>query len=281
MRSSAPWIPSSPSSSEIMPDQFCIVTPSFNQAPYLEATMQSVLSQNMPGLQYIVLDGGSTDGSADIIRRYGDRLAYWESAPDKGQSDAIHRGFQRGQGNILGWLNSDDTLEPGALERVARVFAENPDVMFVYGDYYVLYPDGSKVLKPKVSFDFNIALYAYLMIPQPSAFWRREAYEEIGGLNLDLHYAMDWDLFLRIGQRHPHKFVHIREPLSTFRVHPESKSVSKRTAFSKEIRFVQGQFMNDPRWRRKIKEKLYLLKIEWMYLTERGTLILKKDKSKA
>lgn len=264
-----------------MSDQFCLVTPSFNQAPYIEATIQSVLSQDAPGLQYIVLDGGSTDGSAEIIRRYGDRLAHWESAPDKGQSDAIHRGFQLGKGNILGWLNSDDTLEPGALERVARVFAENPEVMFVYGDYYCLYPDGRRVLKPKVSFDFDIALYAYLMIPQPSAFWRREAYEAVGGLNLDLHYAMDWDLFLRIGKRYPQQFVHLPVPLSTFRVHPESKSVSKRAPFSKEIRFVQGQFCSDPRWWRKLKEKLYLLKIEWMYLTERGILILKKDQSKA
>jgi len=264
-----------------MSDQFCIVTPSYNQAPYIEATMQSVLTQDGPPLQYMVLDGGSTDGSAEIIRRYSDRLTYWESGPDKGQSDAIHRGFQRGDGNILAWLNSDDTYEPGALALVARTFAENPQAVFVYGDYYVLYPDGSKVLKPKVSFDFNIALYAYLMIPQPSAFWRREVYEEAGGLNLDLHYAMDWDLFLRIGKRHPERFIHLSVPLSTFRVHPESKSVSKREAFRKENQFVRGQFTSDPRWRRKLKEKLYLAKIEWKYLTERGRLVLKKDRSKA
>jgi glycosyltransferase involved in cell wall biosynthesis len=264
-----------------MPDQFCIVTPSYNQAPYVEATLQSVLSQGAPGLEYIVLDGGSTDGSAEIIRRYGDRLTYWESAPDKGQSDAIHRGFQRGRGNIMAWLNSDDTYEPGALARVARAFAENPNAVCVYGDYYVLYPDGSKVLKPKVSFDFNIALYAYLMIPQASAFWRREVYEEVGGLNLDLHYSMDWDLFLRIGRRYPDRFVHIPEPLSTFRVHADSKSVSKREAFRKENRFVRGQFTGDPRWRRKLKEKFHLARVEWKYLTERGTLILKKDRTKA
>jgi hypothetical protein len=119
------------------------------------------------------------------------------------------------------------------------------------------------------------------MIPQPSAFWRREVYEEVGGLNLDLHYSMDWDFFLRVGQRHPHRFVHIPEPLSTFRVHAVSKSVSQREGFRKENRFVRGQFTGDPRWRRKIKEKFYLGMVEWKYLTERGKLMLKKDHSKA
>ena len=224
---------------------------------------------------------GSTDRSPEIIRGYADRLAYWESERDQGQSDAIARGFKTADGEILAWLNSDDTYEPGALARVAQAFRDHPDAVLVYGDYYVLYPDGRKVLKPKVSFDFQIALYAYLMIPQPSAFWRREAYEAVGGLNLDLHYSMDWDLFLRIGQRYPDRFVHIPEPLSMFRVHPESKSVSKREEVRQENRFVRGQFTKDPRWWRKIKDKYYLARVEWKYLTERGRLILKKDRAKA
>ncbi len=262
-------------------DGFCIVTPSYNQANFIDDTIRSVLTQEGPRLSLVIMDGGSTDRSPEIIRSYADRLAYWESAPDKGQSDAIHRGFQHASGNILAWLNSDDTYEPGALARVARAFAEKPDTVLVYGDYYVLYPDGRKVLKPKVSFDFGVALYTYLMIPQPSAFWRREVYETVGGLNLDLHYSMDWDLFLRIGQRYPGLIVHLPEPLSTFRVHAESKSVSKREAFRQENRFVREQFTRDPRWLRKMKEKLYLAKIEWKYLTERGHLVLKKDRSKA
>ena len=108
-----------------------------------------------------------------------------------------------------------------------------------------------------------------------------EAYEAVGGLNLDLHYSMDWDLFLRIGQRYPDRFVHIPEPLSMFRVHPDSKSVSKREEIRQENRFVRGQFTTDPRWWRKTKETYYLARVEWKYLTERGRLILKKDSSKA
>ena len=122
-----------------------VVTPSFNQAPFLEETIQSVLSQGYPDLEYIVMDGGSTDGSAEIIGKYADRLTDWKSAKDGGQADAIRTGFARATGEILCWLNSDDTIAPGTLRRIGEFFAANPDVDLVYGDLNLVTAEGKRL----------------------------------------------------------------------------------------------------------------------------------------
>ncbi|MGH2756009.1 MAG: glycosyltransferase family 2 protein [Actinomycetota bacterium] len=258
-----------------------VVTPSYNQAGYLKETIESVLSQGYPELEYIIMDGGSTDGSAELIESYASDLAYWQSEPDAGQSDAIRRGFERGTGEILAWLNSDDTYEPGTLHRIGATFAEQRDAAMVYGDYFVLYPDGRKVLKRKIGFDFKICLYSYLMIPQPSSFWRADAYKAVGGLDPAFRFAMDYDFFLRMGARFEDQVVHIREPFSTFRVHPTSKSVAEQDSFGGELRQIRQRFFSGPRWSWKLRKYLYLLKAQSRFVIERGTLPLRKDRAKA
>jgi glycosyltransferase involved in cell wall biosynthesis len=257
-----------------------IITPSYNQADYLEQTILSVLNQDYPAIEYIIIDGGSTDGSVEIIKKYESRLAYWQSKPDKGQSDAIATGFAKATGDVIAWLNSDDYYEEGALKRAGEFYAQHPDTVMVYGDYYNLYPDGSKTLKPKISFDFKACLYAYMMVAQQSSFFSRDAYLKIGGLNRELHYAMDFDLFLRLGHAFPGRIYHIKEALSTFRLHEECKSWSQKEKFSPEIKAVRRQFTQEPRALLKLKNKFYLAKVILMFLLQRGVIPKPKDKKR-
>jgi glycosyltransferase involved in cell wall biosynthesis len=241
------------------------------------------LSQNYPNLEFLILDGGSTDNSVEIIRKYEDKITFWRSHKDKGQSDAIIEGFNRSTGEIIAWLNSDDRYEPGTLHLIANTFENNRNAIFVYGDYNMVRQDGTKVLKRKVSCDFNVMAYAYLMISQPSAFWKKSVYDEVGGLDLKLHYTMDYDLFLRMAKLYPaDRFIHLKKPLSAFRLHPESKSVKQMSAFSYEFRLVKDRH-TPPRkeWQKPFLRYFYLFKVEWMYLVERGYLPLRKDNTKA
>jgi glycosyltransferase involved in cell wall biosynthesis len=202
---------------------FSIVTPSYNQARFVEATLQSVFMQDYPYKEYLVLDGGSTDGSTEIIQRYANRLVYWVSEPDRGQSHAINNGFDRANGNVLGWLNSDDTYLPGTLSVVAQAFIAHPEIDLVYGDYLFTYPEGQPMRRrhvfPKLSY---ATLWSHDYLGQPAVFFRRELWERVGPLDEDLYYAMDWELFLRMWKVcHP---MHISRVLATYRLHPSSKS---------------------------------------------------------
>jgi hypothetical protein len=174
-----------------------IVTPSFNQAPYLEATLRSVLEQGYPDLEYIVMDGGSTDGSVDILRSHASRLSYWTSAHDAGQADAINRGLARSTGEILAYLNSDDVYLPGALARVAAHFAAHPEADLVYGDYVYLDEQG-RVLQHFQAPPFEAAaLVLGNTVSQPTVFVRRRAWERVGPFDAALHCVMDLDYWLR------------------------------------------------------------------------------------
>jgi glycosyltransferase involved in cell wall biosynthesis len=256
---------------------FTIVTPSLNQSLFIEQTIKSVLDQDYRLREYIIIDGGSTDGTLDIISRYQPSLTFSETGQDTGQSNAIARGFKRGTGDILGWLNSDDYYLPGTLAKVAHIFEKHPDIVLVYGDYIVLRPSGEQIYKPKVSWNHTIALYAYLMIPQPSAFWRRSAYDSIGGLNDNYDYCMDYDLFLRLSAAYPGKFLHLQEPLSVFRLHSDSKTARHHGVFSSENKLVRAQFN---RWRRPLREAIKMacyLALQYKYLTERGQIRFRKE----
>lgn len=207
-----------------------IVTPSFNQRAFVEVTLKSVLDQGVPALEYIVMDGGSSDGSREIIEGYGARLAHWESAPDKGQADAVYRGFEWSTGEILGWVNSDDVLLPGALARVARFFDENPEENWVVGSCLMVDARGaplrtrlgSPVFYKGYSVSFSQLLYWGPGFAQPASFWRRRAFFECGGFDRSLQFCFDYDLYLRLAARRASGAI--PECLACFRVHGGSKS---------------------------------------------------------
>lgn len=175
-----------------------VVTPSFNQGPFIEQTLQSVLGQHYPNLEYIVIDGGSSDGAKEIIERYSPQLSYWISEPDQGQTQALVKGFTRATGDILCWLNSDDLFEPDTLRQVAEYFVQHPGVQVVYGDALWMDRTG-KILAPKKEHDFNrfVWFFDHNYIPQPSLFWRRELFLQVGGMDASYELAMDTALIAK------------------------------------------------------------------------------------
>jgi len=197
-----------------------IITPSLNQGKFIERTIKSVLDQKYPQLEYIVMDGGSTDGTLDILRSYGNRII-WKSAPDNGQSAAINAGIALSSGLVLSWLNSDDTLLPGAVSAAVGALQANPQAGMVYGDTLFTGPDGTPMFPTSTRpFDYrSVVDTCRNPIPQPSTFIRRAACQ---WLDESLTYFLDWDLWLRIGSQWP--ILYVPEVWSTYRVHPESKT---------------------------------------------------------
>lgn len=220
-----------------------LVTPTLNQAAFIRQTIDSVLAQNYPALDYRVLDGGSSDGTAEILAGYGERLS-WQSAPDRGQTDAINRGWSAGSGEILAWLNSDDFYLPGALEKVGRFFAVHPDVDWLYGDCLLANARG------EITGHYAARPYDYLVlvrethnfVPQPATFIRRRVYQELGPLDENLHYVMDFDYWLRAGMRHPGAYL--SEPLAALRLHDTAKSVAHLARFARELVTVYQRFFS-------------------------------------
>ena len=221
-----------------------VITPSFNQAYYLETTMKSVLDQGYPNLEYIVMDGGSTDGSRGILERYSDRLAYWVSEPDGGQTEALARGFGLATGEIMGWLCSDDLLEPNALFEVARTFVENPGWQVVYGDGQWIDAEGRPLREQKeIGFDRFVFMYDYNYLPQPSTFWRRGLYERVGGLDPSFDLAMDADLWARFAE---HADIHhVPRPWSRMRRYPEQKNSKLRDESNVEDARIRARYLPD------------------------------------
>lgn len=202
-----------------------IVTPSYNQARFLEATIQSVLSQDYPNLEYIIVDGGSTDGSLEIIRKYADRLAWWVSEPDRGQTDAINKGFARARGEIFAWLNSDDTYEPGAVRAAVEFLMGHPEVGLVYGDANFIDEEGRIIGKFDArQTDYRRLRRGYVHIPQQAAFFRASFWKEVGPLDPSFYFAMDYDLWVRIAARAP--IVYVPQTWANFRLHLQGKTIA-------------------------------------------------------
>lgn len=202
-----------------------IVTPSFNQAKFLERTILSVLGQDYPNLEYIVIDGGSTDGSVEIIQKYADRLAYAASEPDRGQTDAINKGFARASGEILTWLNSDDTYTPGAVRQAVSFLQQNADVGLVYGDMNFIDENDRVIGKFKAALtDLRHLRRGYVHIPQPAAFFRADLWRQVGPLDPSFYFAMDYDLWVRLAQKTA--FAYRRgDTWANFRLHSGGKTV--------------------------------------------------------
>ena len=224
-----------------------IVTPSYNQGSYLEETILSVLEQGYPALEFFIFDGGSTDGSLDIIQKHQDQLTFWESKPDRGQSHAINKGFRMASGEIVAWLNSDDLLAPGALKVVAQAWQQNPGVGLITGQTEIIDQAGKPTgnifgSEPNV---INSLLSSENPISQPSTFFSTSALKEVGFLDETLHMSMDWDLWLRIGARFPMLFI--TKILSKSRTWEMTKTRTQLVRSGPEhIRIVKNFFKQNP-----------------------------------
>ncbi|WP_266369190.1 glycosyltransferase family 2 protein [Tellurirhabdus rosea] len=210
-----------------------LITPSYNQGPYIRKTVESVLNQAYPALEYLVVDGQSSDGTLPILREYSHRLRLI-SEPDRGQTDALNKGLRAATGDIVGWLNSDDYLLPGALHEVGRFFEQHPDVSWLTGDCLIVDKDGRLIQQPireykrilrKLSPSFYLGITN--AICQPATFWRRSLHDRLGYLNENLRYTMDYDWWLRLAQLQPPAVL--AKPLAAFRIHGASKGGSQFT----------------------------------------------------
>jgi hypothetical protein len=211
-----------------------IITPSLNHGRFIEATIESVLSQNYPRIEYIVVDGGSTDNTLEFLARYGSRLQ-WISEPDQGQSHAINKGFRRARGEVLAWLNSDDIYLPGAVRSAVEHLTEHPDCAMVYGDGYLIDEEGQVTRRFPATEPFDLwkLVYGVDYILQQSAFFRREAVEAVGYLDERLYWGMDWDLFIRIGKRF--RVDYLPKAMASLREHETAKTFSGGTRRLSEL----------------------------------------------
>ena len=230
-------------SSDRLP-RISVITPSFNQGPFIEHTIRSVLSQDYPDLEYVVVDGASNDNTVDILRSYGDRIR-WISEPDRGQAHAINKGLAMVSGDVIAFLNSDDIYEPLALQRVGEFFAQHPAAHWLTGRCRTIDVDGREIRRP-ITFYKNLwlrlgsyrALKILNYVSQPATFWTRKVTDTVGEFDESLVYAMDYDYSLRVGRRF-RLWVH-DDYLAAFRVHPTSKAGSSASAqFDVDLEIVR------------------------------------------
>jgi glycosyltransferase involved in cell wall biosynthesis len=211
-----------------------VVTPSYNQGEFIEETIQSVLGQSYSNVEYLINDGGSGDQTVEILKKYTGRVS-WVSAQDKGQGDAVNKGFNAARGGILGWLNSDDTYLPGAIEKVVEAFSKKPDALMVYGNAYYT-NKYSTITKHYLSEPFDCDTLAHCCyICQPSVFIRKELFAELGDLDISLHTCMDYDYWIRVAKRFPDRVVFIDDFLATSRMYDENKTLALREKVYSEI----------------------------------------------
>ena len=201
-----------------------IITPSYNQAPYLEETIKSVLAQDYPRIEYAIVDGGSTDGTVELIKKCEDKLAWWVSDKDKGHTDAINKGFARATGEILAWLNSDDTYEPGAIAAAVKYLQEHPEVGMVYGNCNFIDESGRVIGKfNSAQTSYRLLRQGYAHIPQQTMFFRTELWRQVGPLDPSFYFAMDYDLWTRLAARTEIKYV--PQIWANFRLHTSGKTI--------------------------------------------------------
>jgi glycosyltransferase involved in cell wall biosynthesis len=236
------------------PVKISIITPSYQQGEFIDATIQSVILQNYPELEYIVIDGGSTDDTLDIIRNHEQKITRWISEPDTGQADALNKGFRLATGEIIGWINSDDLLVPDALVKVAAFFATHPEIAFVYGDALAIDRQGNPLFFRRPG-PFDIRwLIRTDDIPQSSVFFRRELLASLGYLDDRLHYALDYDLLIRSALKQDPAYL--PACLSAFRIYPETKTAAGKIQFSVDIVYFIDKILRSHDLRDDLKLRL-------------------------
>ncbi len=217
-----------------------LVTPSYNQAAYLEQTIRSVLDQGYPNLEYVIIDGGSSDGSVDIIKKYERNLKYWVSEKDKGQTDALNKGITHCTGDVFGYINSDDLLYPRSLDRVAQTW--NQGVRWMVGWCLYLEPEGSDWPYLKRETQTKVDWFLDNPIPQQSSFFARSFLDQVGSFRTDLHYCFDYEYWMRLRFRANTKPFGIRQCMSAFRLHDASKTMSVWPKFEDEFRTIRAEY---------------------------------------
>jgi glycosyltransferase involved in cell wall biosynthesis len=253
-----------------------VITPSYNQAAFVERTIQSVLNQNYPNLEYIIIDGGSTDGSVEIIKKYEDKLAYWVSEEDRGQSHAINKGFRRATGEIVAWLNSDDEYCSGALETVAKTFMAYEDIDLVFGNNISVDKKG-RVLRNNrhTRFAFPALVVLGMTVFQAACFWKRSIFEKYGYLDESLRFCMDYEFFCRIG---PHIVAkHINKYLAKFRWHDEQKSSTIMDVHDEEFKKIVTKYQKTackgfPVWL--VAAAMYMYRAFWYTIQGDGIYVI-------
>jgi len=219
-----------------------IVTPSYNQGKFLEEAIRSVIEQDYPNLEFMVIDGGSTDDSVEVIRRYEEQLTYWVSEKDNGQADAIQKGLDRATGDIFAWQNSDDRYLPGTLAYVATVFQSNPQLDILFGGWnFIDTPGGCISTRELKRFTVRKLRAGLLVPPQPAVFFRISAIRRVGGLNSLKRHVMDYDLYVKIA-RGDNVFV-TRRRLGEFRVHSGSKTTAEKEIQRQELRRTRNELL--------------------------------------
>lgn len=251
-----------------------IVTPSYNQGAFIEETIRSVLMQGYANLEYIVIDGGSTDNTLPIIRKYEPWLTYWTSEEDGGQADAINKGFQRATGEIFAWLNSDDFYEPNAFQRIVQFFTGYPDVVFANGDVNAVGEDSHFIrriyaMRPTAFFAANYGQHGW---PQPGCFWQRSAYDRIGGIDPSLQFCMDKDLFIRLVTEGPGRRVP-GPPLANFRLHEGAKSATLTDVAKRETASIIKKYGHQ-KW----ASHRHLMHVLWWLYRKQAAVRMRLDR---
>ena len=250
-----------------------IVTPSFNQGKYLERTILSVLNQDYPNIEYIVIDGNSSDNSLEIIQKYSSRIAYWQSEKDQGQTDAINIGFSKASGQILAWLNSDDTLELQAVSEVVDYLLQNPDVGMVYGDCNFIDAQDKTIGKFNAQqTDYKKLRTGYVHIPQQAAFWRTELWNQVAPLDSSIYFAMDYDLWLRLAKIS--KIVYIPKLWANFRLHGDAKTIAEDDRCWPDM--LKIHYRDGGKWWQPIVWKYWIRKMAAPYLRFKRNKLMKK-----
>jgi glycosyltransferase involved in cell wall biosynthesis len=272
-----PWTEESKPLPPLMPNgnpwpKVSIVTPSYNQGQFLEETIRSVLLQNYPNLEYIIMDGGSTDNSVEIIRKYEPWLKYWVSEKDGGQSHAINKGFTHSTGNLLGWLNSDDYYLPETLYKLCKANLSDPTVGLVYGQGHIINSKGKIVYTPTLKQVTRESLFDWSFgndFMQPSSLFTEKAWSDCGTLDERLHYSMDVDLFLKIAIKYD--FLMIEDILSISHSHCGAKTTVDREKMFVDLAIVMMRHSNEASARRILEEMINRLR----YLEEKDRILWK------